>query len=298
MTQDQASRETFLALQAAARAAGKDLNAAAGRFGVERLLHRVFASPHAGRFAVKGGALMLIAEGLGPLRGRATSDADLALPSYGGGMEGFEAMMREALSAPHPDGVTFDLDTWQVRAEREAGGVGGGSISVRARIGRHLVGVKVDVTFDGRTPASALERVDYPCVLGGSFPVSNVPASHAAADKIQAMVRHGARNHRLRDHYDLFVLLTQGGADPAGVAEALPASLACFGLAMPADADAIPALAHEEALRRLRPWEAERRSRGFGVPTPPFPELNAILRGRVGEILALAHESAPSPGPF
>jgi len=292
---DEPARTTFLALQAAARAAGKDLNAAAGRFAVERLLHRVFASPHAGRFAVKGGALMLIAEGLGPLRGRATSDADIAVPGYDGGLPGFEAMMREALAAPHPDGVTFDLDTWQVKAEREAGGIGGGSVTVRARIGRHVVGVKVDVTFDERTALSALERVEYPCVLGGSFPVSRVPPAHIAADKVQAMVRHGARNHRLRDHYDLYVLLTRGGAEPAAVAEALPASLACFGLDLPADADSIPALAHEEALRRLRPWEAERRSRGFGVETPPFPELNAFLRERVGEILALAHAQAPRP---
>lgn len=299
-SRDGASRATFLALQKAAREAGKDLNAAAGRFGVERLLHRIFASPHAGRFAVKGGALMLIAEGLGPLKARATSDADLALPAFDGGMADFEAIMRDALGAAHDDGVSFDLDTWQVRAEREAGGIGGGTIGVRARIGRHVVGVKVDVTFDARTALDALETVDYPCILGGAFPIRRVPPAHTAADKIQAMIRHGARNHRLRDHYDLFVLLTRGHADPDDVAAALPASLACFGLELPADVSDIPALSHEEAVRRLKPWEAERRSRGFGLATPDFPEMNRMLREAVAPILALAaaHAREPDPRPF
>lgn len=290
-----AKNPTLTALQAVARARGLDLSAVAQRYAMERLLARVFTSRHADRFAAKGGSLMFLAEGVAPLDGRSTSDVDMQLPAFEGTMADFEAIMHEVLSAGGPDGVAFDLSTWAVKAEREAGSIGGGSVTVTAVVGGQKVKVKCDVAFDDRSRIADLIEIDLPSILGGDpVRIRAVPFAHTAADKIQAMLRHGPRNHRLRDHYDLYVMLTKGHAHIEKIAAALPASLAAFDIALPGDVSEIPALADEHAARRQAAWEAERQSRRFAIETPVFGDLNACLRELVGQVLEIANAARPA----
>jgi hypothetical protein len=208
------AKDTNLAaLQAAARARNLPLATVCQRYAMERLFGRVFASGHADRFAVKGGAIVFLAEGVHPLDGRSTSDVDLQLPAFEGTMQEFEGIMREILAGDGADGVAFDLSTWSVKAEREAGSIGGGSVTVQAVVGGQRIRVKVDVAFDERSKIADLVEVLVPSVLGGEpVRIRAVPFAHTAADKIQAMLRHGPKTYRLRDHYDLFVMLTRGHA--------------------------------------------------------------------------------------
>ncbi|SFU50487.1 MULTISPECIES: nucleotidyl transferase AbiEii/AbiGii toxin family protein [unclassified Methylobacterium] len=289
------AKDTNLAaLQAAARARNLPLATVCQRYAMERLFGRVFASGHADRFAVKGGAIVFLAEGVHPLDGRSTSDVDLQLPAFEGTMQEFEGIMREILAGDGADGVAFDLSTWSVKAEREAGSIGGGSVTVQAVVGGQRIRVKVDVAFDERSKIADLVEVLVPSVLGGEpVRIRAVPFAHTAADKIQAMLRHGPKTYRLRDHYDLFVMLTRGHARLDEVAAALPASLAAFGIPLPADADGIPALAEAHVEPRRRAWEAERASRRFSVATPEWGDLNARLRELVGDVLERCHASRP-----
>ncbi len=166
---------TLAALQAVAKAKRLDLSAVAQRYALERLFARVFTSRHADRFAAKGGALMFMAEGVEPLDGRSTSDADLQLPAFEGTMAEFEAIMHEVLDAGGGDGVAFDLATWKVTAEREAGSIGGGSVTVTATVGGQKVRVKCDVAFDERSRVADLIEIPMPSILGGS-PSGSAPS--------------------------------------------------------------------------------------------------------------------------
>lgn len=238
---------------------------------------------------------MFYAEGVEPLDGRSTSDVDMQLPAFEGTLADFETIMHEILGQAGADGVAFDLGTWAVKAEREAGSIGGGSITVTALVAGQRIKVKCDVAFDERSRIADLVEISLPSILGGeAVRIRAVPFAHTAADKIQAMLLHGPKTHRLRDHYDLYVMLTRGHARLDEIAAALPASLAAFAIPMPDDADGIPGLADAYVEPRARAWEAEKASRRFAVETPGWPEMNARLRDLVGQILELAHAARPA----
>jgi hypothetical protein len=282
--------QTLAFLKKLSAESGRDMSLVAQTLVRQAFLRRVFESAFAERFACKGGSLVMLVEGLGPLGGRTTSDVDMVIPGFSGNLDDLRSILVQVLSGEQGDGVSFDLDSYRVTAEREAGTIGGGSVKVTALVAGQKVGLKMDVTFDERTSRDELVESDYPMLAGGTIRIRHVPLSHLAADKIQAMIRHGARNHRLRDHYDLYLMFKLGQVSLEDIARALPASLASFGLAMPEDVSGIPALSDLEAVRRNHAWEHEKVSRRFGVMTPSFEELNAYLRERVDIIIDYARQ--------
>ncbi len=102
---------TYLDLRKVAKAHGRNTEAVAQRFVLERVVSRIFAGPDAHRFALKGGMVLMQAEGSGPVLGRATSDIDVHVPGFDGPLEELtDAMARALAPASEPDdGVRFDL---------------------------------------------------------------------------------------------------------------------------------------------------------------------------------------------
>jgi len=288
--------EAARAVRRQAQAARRDVQRATHRFAMERLVHRVFSGPAGGRFLLKGGMLMMLAEGApDQYRARTTTDIDLQAPGYRDGMAAFEAVLGTALSrVPDPDdGVRFDLDALRVETVRER--IPGCAVSVPAYVGTVKVRLKCDVTFDARTRPDELVDARLPSMLPGLAPlqVRHVPFEHVVADKVQSLCRHGPVSYRLRDYYDLYVILSGGAApDREAAAEAMARTFALFGAEVPEAVEDIAALA-DDAARGLEPaWRKELAARSFFVETPPLPEMAARIREAVAEILPLV----PRPG--
>ncbi len=294
-----AGRRTFLELRKVAMANRRNPDAVATRFVLERAVARIFAGPHAHRFALKGGMILMQAEGVGPVLGRATSDIDVHIPGFDGPMEELEGILRESLAAPmgEDDGVRFDLSTLRLARTRD-GAVGGAAVGVVAQVGQVGVKVRADIGFDDRPVFDVAVSDELPSVLPDRFPpvpVRRIPFSWTLADKVQCLVRHGESTTRLRDYYDMHLILSRGLADPDEAADALVRTFALFGSEMPVDAEALHALSDGYAVRNASAWERE--VRGFAVRMPPLPEVCARLRETLGPLLERAHAIAAAPGP-
>jgi predicted nucleotidyltransferase component of viral defense system len=173
------------------------------RFGGERLLYRLSKSEFAGRFILKGAALLLL--WLGETI-RPTKDIDL----LGFGDTSAEALQRVfvslcAIEAPE-DGLTFLPESVHVEAIREGQEYGGMRVKLLAVLGNVRIPLQVDVGA-GDAVVPPPEVLDYPSLL--DLPRARIRAYRpetAIAEKTEAMVIRGVANSRMKDFFDIFGL--------------------------------------------------------------------------------------------
>ena len=214
-----------------ARERGEDFQLVLTRYANERLLFRLASSRHAARFVLKGAALFTVWTGQPH---RATRDIDLL--AFG---ESGEASIRAAFH--HilgvdvvDDGVTFDgksLSVSLIREEQEYGGV---RVEVTARVTNAEVHLQVDVGFgDAITPEATVVKL--PPLL--DFPPPSLrayPRETVVAEKLEAMVKLGMANSRMKDFYDVAVLARDFEFDGPLLARAIRATFERRGTLIPA----------------------------------------------------------------
>lgn len=236
-----------------ARQRGQPLDMLLTRFVLERLLYRLSISPHRNRFILKGA--ILLATWL-PDPYRPTRDLDLlgfGDPSPASLLQVF----REILAVPAvDDGVAFDAGNLRIDPIREAQEYGGLRLRTIATIAGARVNVVVDVGFgDAMEPGA--EEVELPVLLGLPAPRLRAYARETVvAEKLQAMVVLGRANSRMKDFYDIWLLIGTHDLAPERLARAIAATFERRRTPLPADVpDALsPGFARDEAKRRQ--WAA------------------------------------------
>ena len=186
-----------------ARESGEDFQLLLVRFASERLLYRLASSPHAARFVLKGAVLFTIWT---RTPHRTTRDVDLL--GFGDPSESqLGSILAEILALDvADDGVEFDLDSLEVSRIREEQEYGGLRAVVTASIAAARVRLQVDVGFgDVMTPRD--EMVVVPPLL--EFPAARLrayPRETVVSEKVEAMVKLGSTNSRMKDFYDIVIL--------------------------------------------------------------------------------------------
>lgn len=186
-----------------ARERGEDFQLVLTRYANERLLYRLATSGHASRFVLKGAALFTIWTGEPH---RATRDVDLL--GFGDPSEDhLRAVFADILAVEvDDDGVRFDESTLDVGPIREEQDYGGVRVVLIAQVTNAKVRLQVDVGFGDAITPDAM-NVDFPPLL--DFPAPNLrayPRETVVAEKLEAMVKLGQANSRMKDFYDLAVL--------------------------------------------------------------------------------------------
>jgi hypothetical protein len=160
-------------------------------------------SRHAERFLLKGAMLFAVwSKGTH----RPTRDVDFL---------GFGPRDEEELAAifkelcqleTEPDGLTFLPDTVAAAAIREIAAYPGTRIALQARLENARIPLQVDIGFgDIVTPAP--ETISFPVLL--DFPAPHLrayPIYTVVAEKLEASVRLGGANTRMKDFFDLWFL--------------------------------------------------------------------------------------------
>jgi predicted nucleotidyltransferase component of viral defense system len=188
-----------------ARQSGRAFNELLQYYAIERLLYRLSISEYSELFTLKG-ALMFNAWGLTNLR--PTRDIDL----LGHTQNTVDAVLKifQDLSKleADPDGLEFDpvhIRSERIKEDAEYEGI---RITMTARLGKTRLTIQIDIGFaDVITPAP--ERLDYPTIL--DFPVPHLygyPPETVIAEKFQAMTVLGMANSRMKDFYDIWMLIT------------------------------------------------------------------------------------------
>ena len=193
-----------------ADAAKEDFNLTLTRYGLERLLYRLSISPYSGEYLLKGALLFSLWY---DHPHRPTRDADL----LGFGPDDIDtavATFQNICEIVVEDGILFDPGSVKGGEIRKEAGYGGVRIDLLATLDGARVPLQVDIGFgDAVTPGP--ESVTYPVLLD-DFPAPQLrayPKCTVVAEKLHAICLLGMANTRMKDYFDLQVLLSEDELD-------------------------------------------------------------------------------------
>lgn len=213
-----------------AKAQGVDFNQVLVRFALERILYRLAQSQHAERFLLKGALLFTLWY---DMPHRATRDADL----LGFGASDLDAVaqtFREIAAVAVDDGMAFDPASVMVEEIRKEAGYGGVRVVIAGELAKARCKTQIDVGFGDAVTPAPVDSV-YPVLLD-DLPAPRLrtyPTYTVVAEKLHAIALLGMTNSRLKDYFDLSVLMERETLDGELLAEAILATFERRGMAVP-----------------------------------------------------------------
>lgn len=213
-----------------AKAQGVDFNQVLVRFALERILYRLAQSQHAERFLLKGALLFTLWY---DMPHRATRDADL----LGFGASDLDAVaqtFREIAAVAVDDGMAFDPASVMVEEIRKEAGYGGVRVVIAGELAKARCKTQIDVGFGDAVTPAPVDSV-YPVLLD-DLPAPRLrtyPTYTVVAEKLHAIALLGMTNSRLKDYFDLSVLMERETLDRELLAEAIRATFERRGMAVP-----------------------------------------------------------------
>ncbi|NNL85015.1 MAG: nucleotidyl transferase AbiEii/AbiGii toxin family protein, partial [Myxococcales bacterium] len=272
-----------------ARERGEDFQLLLTRYANERLLYRLASSEYGSHFVLKGAALFTLWTGAPH---RATRDVDLL--GFGDPNEDqIRSVFADVLAVEvNDDGVRFDASTLEVGPIREEQEYGGVRVHLAARVTSAKVRLQIDVGFgDVITPEAV--AVDFPTLL--DFPAPKLrayPRETVVAEKLEAMVKLGQANTRMKDFYDLAALSETFAFEGALLVRAIGATFARRRTPLPSGLPVALTSEFTEDPAKSTQWRAFLRK--SGAPSRgELREVVATIARFVEEPLTAAAAEAP-----
>ncbi|MBT4815488.1 MAG: nucleotidyl transferase AbiEii/AbiGii toxin family protein [Lentisphaerae bacterium] len=183
---------------------GEQFNHLLLRYGLERLLYRIQAAGHAETFVLKGAMLFALWH---DVPGRSTRNIDLL--GLGDLTHGrLRAIFADACTAKvEDDGLHFDPTSVKIDDIRDDQEYHGVRVRLLGFLGRARLAIQIDVGL-GDAVIPEPREIEYPAIL--DYPAPRLRAYHPAtvvAEKLNATVVLGALNSRMKDFYDMHVIL-------------------------------------------------------------------------------------------
>jgi hypothetical protein len=208
-------------LKQQADATRQDFNLMLTRYGLERLLYRLSVSPHAQRYLLKGSLLFCVWY---DQPHRPTRDADLL--GFGpSDVTTAVATFQQLCGMAVDDGLVLDAGSVKGSVIRKEAGYGGVRIDLQATLDGARLVLQVDIGF-GDAVWPAPEPIAYPVLLVGlPAPLLRAYPKHTVvAEKFHAICILGMVNSRLKDYFDLWVLMGDASLDAAHIRQAVQAT--------------------------------------------------------------------------
>jgi predicted nucleotidyltransferase component of viral defense system len=184
----------------------------------ERWLYRLSQSQHCDRFILKGALMLLVWNA--PIM-RPTRDIDL-LGRVSNDMESIRSLIAEVCETPvEDDGLVFDAGGVTTERIAEDADYEGVRAKFPARLSNTRIAMQIDIGFsDVITPGSV--EITYPTIL--DHPAVKLHAYNretAVAEKLEAMVKLGELNSRMKDFFDIWLLASGFEFDGRTLAESV-----------------------------------------------------------------------------
>lgn len=168
----------------------------------ERLLERLSKSTWRDNIVIKGGVLISSLVGVSS---RTTMDLDTTVRGFALTHDSAEKVFRDIMAVKVDDDWEFELD--RIEDIRETDDYPGIRVHLKGSYPPMLVPLTVDVTTGDRITPDAVEY-SYPLLFGeGEISLMAYPIETVLAEKLETVVSRGVANTRLRDFYDIYVLL-------------------------------------------------------------------------------------------
>jgi len=297
-----AGHSAFQQLLNRARSRNEDFSLLLVRYGVERFLYRLGISPYADRFLLKGASLFLVWRGQNY---RVTRDVDLL--GYGpADVEYITGIFKDLcqVAAVEVDGIEFIPDTVRAVPIRDGQQDVGIRVTLVGLLHHARIHLQVDIGFgDAVTPGA--ERIIFPTLLDAPPPqLLACPRYTMVAEKVEAMVRLGLANSRMKDFYDLWLLCKLFEFDGQTLCEAIRNTFGRRSTPLPGGLPMAFTDEFRKDAQKQAQWRAFVRK---SKPEKVSGDIDAVI-GHVAAFLmpviqaALAHErfelSWPEGGPW
>lgn len=186
------------------------------KYMMERFLERVSSSKYNGSFILKGG--MLVAAFVG-VEARATMDIDTTIKGIPVTMVDMERTITEISNIDLKDNVKFRIKkVSEIMDEAEYSGI---RFSMDALLDGAVIPLKIDIsTGDVITP----REIAYSYKLmfeDRTIPIMTYPIETVLAEKLETVISRSITNTRMRDFYDIHILLKSQNIDADILALAL-----------------------------------------------------------------------------
>lgn len=186
------------------RAEKLDYNLLLTRYALERMIYRLSISAERDRFLLKGALLFDL---WFDVPHRPTHDADFL--GFGSAeIPQLEAVFRDICRIEVDDGIVFDSDSVKAAEIRKEANYAGVRVTLMGMLDKARCPVQADIGF-GDAVVPGPDEVDYPVLL------AEMPAPHlhvyprytVVAEKLEALTSLGMLNSRMKDYFDLWVLV-------------------------------------------------------------------------------------------
>ena len=187
-------------------------------YGMERFLYRFSRSKYADKFILKG-ALMFTVWHVSERR--TTLDIDFSA-HYDNQTSSIEKVIKDVCNfAVVPDGLIFDTATIRGRKIKEDADYEGVRVKFLGFLERSRITMQIDVGF-GDVIYPKPKTIDYPVILDFPKPhLKGYTAESVVSEKFEAMVKLGLLNSRMKDFYDIRLMMRQFDFNGSELAEAL-----------------------------------------------------------------------------
>ena len=186
------------------------------KYMMERFLERVSSSKYNGSFILKGG--MLVAAFVG-VEARATMDIDTTIKGIPVTMVDMERTITEISNIDLDDNVKFRIKkVSEIMDEAEYSGI---RFSMDALLDGAVIPLKIDIsTGDVITPREM--AYSYKLMFEDrTIPIMTYPIETVLAEKLETVISRSITNTRMRDFYDIHILLKSQNIDADILALAL-----------------------------------------------------------------------------
>lgn len=173
-------------------------------FYFERLLERISISNYRGQIILKGGLLLTSIIGDDE---RTTKDMDSTLKGIPFKKKDVEKVFNEILNIDIDDGVSFQIISIKdIRLEDEYGGF---RLNILSKLDNNKTYITVELTTgDVITPKEM--KYNYNSIFEDKkIPIMSYTCETLLAEKFQTIVTRGLLNTRLKDFYDVYILINK-----------------------------------------------------------------------------------------
>lgn len=215
-----------------AKSEGSNFNQLLVRYALERFLYRLSQSAHTDRFLLKGALLFTLWYGMPH---RPTRDADLL--GFGpSDLQSIVQTFRDIAAITVDDGITFDPESVTAEDIRKEAGYAGARVVITGELAKARCKTQIDIGFgDAVTPGPV--QSEYPVLLD-DFPAPRLrtyPLYTVISEKLHAIALLGMTNSRVKDYFDLSVMLDRESLNMNTLAQAISATFTRRGMAVPTD---------------------------------------------------------------
>jgi len=242
-------------------------------YGMERFLYRFSRSKYADKFILKG-ALFTVWDV--PER-RPTRDIDF-VANYDNNVDAIERVIKSVCNiSVEEDGLEFNSETVSGEKIKEAAVYEGVRIKFTGFLERARIPMQVDVAFDDQIYPKP-KKIAYPVILNMPEPnLVGYPIESIVSEKFEAMIKLGLLNSRMKDFYDVWLMMRYFDFNGSKLSKALKKTFEHRKTSLPKETPLFDEEIYDDKSDRQTLWKAFLNKNDIKNAPPKLQEVAELI---------------------